>query len=122
MHSNLIMCINRDLPADSAMSMLEAAKPYREQILGLGLDLVEEGHLLVKFQEAYDRARAEGYRLTAHCDVDMVDAVPHIWQCIDQLKVERIDHGINTLDFRTADRRDQGAQHLPDRLSDLAQR
>ena len=31
-HSNLIMCINRDLPADSAMAMLEAARPYRQQI------------------------------------------------------------------------------------------
>src|SRR5262245_3007071 len=96
--SNLIICINRDLPAESATAMLKDVAPYREHILGLGLDSVEEGHPPVKFQEAYDVARAQGYRLTAHCDVDMVDAVKHIWQCIDQLKVERIDHGINTLD------------------------
>ena len=61
------------------MAMLEAAQPYRQQIFGLGLYSVEESHPPVKFQEAYDRARAEGYRLTAHCDVDMVDAVRHIW-------------------------------------------
>jgi adenosine deaminase len=96
--SNLIMCINRDLPLDSAMAMLRDAKPYRDQILGLGLDSVEEGHPPVKFLEAYNRARAEGYRLTAHCDVDMVDAVKHIRQCIEELRVERIDHGINVLD------------------------
>ena len=96
--SNLIMCINRDLPAESAMKMMKDAQPYREHIMGLGLDSVEEGHPPVKFQEAYDLARAEGYRLTAHCDVDMVDAVKHLWQCIDKLGVERIDHGINTIE------------------------
>ncbi|MGE0004301.1 MAG: adenosine deaminase [Parvibaculaceae bacterium] len=96
--SNLIMCITRDLPAEAAMQMLDDAKPYRDHIIGLGLDSVEEGNPPVKFQRHYDRARAEGYRLTAHCDVDMFDAVKHIRQCIDDLKVERIDHGINTID------------------------
>ena len=96
--SNLIMCINRDRPADSAMQMIEDAQPWREHIIGLGLDSVEDGHPPVKFKDHYARARAEGYRLTAHCDVDMVDAVKHLWQCIDILGVERIDHGINTIE------------------------
>jgi adenine deaminase len=96
--SNLIMCINRDLPLDSALAMLRDAAPYREHIIGLGLDSVEDGHPPLKFLAAYERARADGYRLTAHCDVDMTDAVKHMWQCIGDLRVERIDHGINVLD------------------------
>ncbi len=96
--SNLIMCINRDLPLESAREMLRNAAPYQEHIIGLGLDSVEDGHPPIKFLEVYERARAEGYRLTAHCDVDMTDAVKHLWQCLDELRVERIDHGINVLD------------------------
>ena len=96
--SNLIMCINRDLPLDSALAMLRDALPYRDHIIGLGLDSVEDGHPPIKFLSAYERARADGYRLTAHCDVDMTDAVKHMWQCLDDLRVERIDHGINVLD------------------------
>jgi adenine deaminase len=96
--TNLIMCINRDLPIDSALAMISDAAPYREHIVGLGLDSVEDGHPPVKFLRAYDLARAEGYRLTAHCDVDMRAAVKHIWQCVDELRVERIDHGINVLE------------------------
>ena len=96
--SNLIMCINRDLPLDNALAMLRDAAPYRDHIIGLGLDSVEDGHPPIKFVSAYERARADGYRLTAHCDVDMTDAVKHMWQCLDDLRVERIDHGINVLD------------------------
>jgi adenosine deaminase len=96
--NNLIMCINRDRPADSAMRMIEDAEPWREHIMGLGLDSVEDGHPPTKFQAHYDLARARGYRLTAHCDVDMVDAVKHIGECLNDLRVERIDHGINILE------------------------
>ena len=95
--SNLIMCINRDLPLDSARVMLRDAAPYREHITGLGLDSVEDGHPPIKFVDVYERARGEGYRLTAHCDVDMTDAVEHIWQCLNELRVERIDHGSTCL-------------------------
>ena len=75
--SQLIMCINRDLTLESAVKMLEAARPYRDRIAGLGLDNVEEGHPPIKFRTVYDAARDQGYRLTAHCDVDMIDAREH---------------------------------------------
>ena len=52
----------------------------------------------VKFTEAFARARAEGYRLTMHCDVDQADSVEHIRQCLDEIGVERIDHGVNVLE------------------------
>ena len=96
--AQLIMCINRDLSLDSAMVMLQEARPYLDRIAGLGLDSLEEGNPPVKFRSAYERAGAEGLRLTAHCDVDQQDAVAHIWDCLDILKVDRIDHGINCVE------------------------
>jgi len=33
-----------------------------------------------------------------HCDVDQENSVGHIWQCLDEIKVERIDHGVNSLE------------------------
>jgi len=96
--SRLIMCINRDRSVEGAHAMLDDARPYRALITGLGLDSVEEDNPPIKFAAVYDRARADGYRLTAHCDVDQADIVDHIWQCLDILKVERIDHGINVIE------------------------
>ena len=96
--AQLIMCINRDLPVDSAFRMLEDAKPYRDRIIGFGLDSLEEGNPPTKFLDLYAKARSEGYRLTAHCDVDQTDAVAHIRDCLDLLNVERIDHGINCVE------------------------
>ena len=40
----------------------------------------------------------DGYRFTSHCDVDQTNSVQHIWECLDILKVERIDHGINSIE------------------------
>ena len=33
-----------------------------------------------------------------HCDVDQENSVAHIWQCLDEIGVERIDHGVNALE------------------------
>ena len=96
--SRLIMCINRDLTLESAVATLEAARARRDRIAGLGLDNVEEGHPPIKFRNVYAAARDQGYRLTAHCDVDMLNAREHIRQCIHEIAVERIDHGINVLE------------------------
>lgn len=96
--SNFILSINRDRPLDTAHQAMDAARPYKDRIVGFGLDSVEHGNPPAKFANLYDSARSQGYRLTAHCDVDQVDAVGHIRDCLDLLKVERIDHGINAIE------------------------
>src|SRR4051812_42572806 len=96
--SQLIMCFLRDLSAESAMETLEQALPYGDSIVGVGLDSDERGNPPVKFAEVFARARREGFRLTMHCDVDQQDSVAHIWQCLDTIRVERVDHGVNALE------------------------
>jgi adenine deaminase len=98
LHVQLIMCFLRDMSADSALATLEQSLPYRDQIIGVGLDSDERGNPPVKFRSVFERARDEGYRLTMHCDVDQADSVAHIWQCLDDIGVERIDHGVNCLE------------------------
>jgi len=101
LRTQLIMCFLRDLPADSAMQTLETSLAYRDWIAGVGLDSDEKDNPPIKFEAVFRRARAEGYHLTMHCDVDQQNSVAHIWQCLDDIKVERIDHGINCLDDET---------------------
>jgi adenosine deaminase len=98
LRSRLIMCFLRDHTPESALETLEASLPYREWIVGVGLDSDERGNPPIKFKDVFERARVEGYRLTMHCDVDQEDSVRHIWQCIDDIGVERIDHGVNSLE------------------------
>ena len=94
----LIMCFLRDMTAESALATLEQSLPHRDKIIGVGLDSDERGNPPVKFREVFARAREHGYRLTMHCDVDQADSVAHIWQCLDDIGVERIDHGVNCLE------------------------
>ena len=98
LRSRLIMCFLRDLSAESAMETLEQALPYGDRLVGVGLDSDERGNPPVKFREVFARARKEGFRLTMHCDVDQEDSVGHIRQCLDEIRVERIDHGVNVLE------------------------
>ena len=99
--SQLIMCFLRDLSAESAMETFEQSLPYKDRIVGVGLDSDEKGNPPVKFKDVFARARREGYRLTMHCDVDQQDSVAHIWQCLDEIEVERVDHGVNALEDAT---------------------
>jgi len=95
--SALIMCFLRDMSADSAMQTLEQALPWREWIIGVGLDSDERDNPPAKFAGVFERARTEGFLRTIHCDVDQQDSVAHIWQTLD-IGVDRIDHGVNCLE------------------------
>ena len=96
--SGLIMGLLRDMSAESAIQMLEQSLPYRDRIVGVGLDSNERGNPPVKFQDAFSRARSEGYMLTMHCDHLQQNSVEHIRQCLDIIGVDRIDHGYHVLD------------------------
>src|SRR5262245_35467985 len=97
-HSQLIMCFLRDWSAEFAMATLLQSLPYKEWLIGVGLDSDEQNNPPSKFAQVFKRARAEGYLLTMHCDVDQQDSVSHIWQAIRDIGVHRIDHGVNALE------------------------
>ena len=92
------MCLLRDQSAEYGMATLVQSLPYRDWIVGVGLDSDEKGNPPVKFAEVFKRARAEGYQVTMHCDVDQEDSVEHIRQCLVLIGVDRIDHGVNILE------------------------
>jgi adenine deaminase len=96
--SQLIMCFLRDWSAEFAMATLLESLPYKQSIVGVGLDSDERNNPPVKFKKVFERAREEGYLLTMHCDVDQQDSVVHIRQCLNEIDVARIDHGVNSLE------------------------
>ena len=96
--SNLIMCFLRDLSAESADEHLEMCLPYLDRIIGVGLDSDEKDNPPSKFREVFRRAREHGLKLTMHCDVNQKDIGEHMWECLNDIRVDRIDHGINSLE------------------------
>ena len=96
--AQLIMCFLRDFQAEYAMATLLESLPYRDWIVGVGLDSDEKGNPPAKFAAVFERARQEGYMLTMHCDVDQQNSIEHIRQCVEQIGVDRIDHGVNVLE------------------------
>lgn len=96
--SQLIMCFLRDMSAESAMEHLEMVKPYRHWIVGVGLDSDEKNNPPIKFDAVFKKAREMGLKLTMHCDVNQQNTLVHIGQCLDEIVVDRIDHGVNSLE------------------------
>jgi adenosine deaminase len=94
--ATLIMCFLRHLSEDEAIATLEEALPFRDKIIGVGLDSSEVGHPPEKFARVFERARQLGLRLVAHAGEEGPPA--YIESALDVLKVERIDHGVRVLD------------------------
>lgn len=94
--SHLILCFLRHLSEEDAFSTLEAALPFREHFIGVGLDSSELGHPPEKFARVFARCRELGLRVVAHAGEEGPPS--YIWQALDVLKVERIDHGVRCLE------------------------
>jgi adenosine deaminase len=97
-HADLILCMLRDLSAEHAMSTLMEALPYKDWIVGIGLDSDERGNPPSRFAAVFARARAEGFLLTMHCDIDQPDSIEHIRSALLDIGVDRIDHGTNVVE------------------------
>lgn len=92
------MCFLRDLSPESAMEHYKAALPYRDIIIGIGLDSNEEDRPPALFEEVFSLARHDGLKLTMHCDVDSKNTHDHIRQAASVVAgkgLDRIDHGLN---------------------------
>lgn len=94
--SHIIMCFLRHLSEEEAFKTLDMALAHKDKIIGVGLDSSEVGHPPSKFQRVFDKARAEGFKSVAHAGEE--GPPEYIWEALDLLKVERIDHGVRSLE------------------------
>ena len=94
--SALIMCFLRHLSAEEAMETLHSSLPFREWIVGVGLDSSEVGNPPEEFKAVFDEAREHGLLIVAHAGEE--GPPEYIWQALDDLKVSRIDHGVRCVE------------------------
>ena len=92
--ASLIMCFLRHLSEQEAFETLEQALPHRAKIIGIGLDSGEIGNPPEKFARVFARCRELGFHLVAHAGEEGPPA--YVWTALDLLKVERIDHGVQS--------------------------
>ena len=97
--SHLIMCFLRDLSVQDAMATLEQSLAHRDVIFGVGLDSAEMGNPPQKFQYVFEQAAGAGFRVVAHAGEE--GPPDYIWQALDVLGAERIDHGVRCLEDRS---------------------
>ena len=94
--SGLILCFLRHLDEESALRTFEAARPWFDRILGVGLDSSELGNPPAKFARVFERARGEGLRVVAHAGEE--GPPDFVREALDVLQVERIDHGVRAME------------------------
>jgi adenosine deaminase len=101
--SKLILCFLRHLDEAAAFAALKQAEPYLDRIEGVGLDSSELGHPPSKFERVFRAARERGLKCVAHAGEEGPPA--YVWEALDLLKVDRIDHGNRALEDEALVRR-----------------
>lgn len=94
--SGLILCFLRHLPAEEAMACLDEAASHADLLLGVGLDSSEVGHPPERFADVFRRAREMNLHVVAHAGEE--GPPEYVWQALDLLGAERIDHGVRALE------------------------
>lgn len=92
--AELILCFLRHLSEREAFETLEEALPHRGRFIGVGLDSSERGHPPEKFARVFARCGELGLHRVAHAGEE--GPPQYVWQALDLLRVERIDHGVRS--------------------------
>ncbi|KFY29976.1 hypothetical protein V494_08347 [Pseudogymnoascus sp. VKM F-4513 (FW-928)] len=94
--SKLIMCFLRDMAVASANDHFTLAENHSYfsdgTIAGIGLDSAEVGFPPELFQNVYGQAKEAGIHRTAHAGEE--GGIEYLSGALDNLHVERIDHGV----------------------------
>ena len=94
--ARLIACFLRDRDPAEADDLLPRLLPYRDLVLGVGLDSAEVGYPPELFERVFARAADEGLHRVAHAGEEGPPA--YVWSALDRLGVERVDHGNRSLE------------------------
>ena len=92
----LIACFVRDRPVSEAMITLEGLAAHLDVVAGVGLDSAEVGNPPSAFREVFAAAEELGLHKVAHAGEEGPPA--YVWEALDVLGVERIDHGIRSVE------------------------
>ena len=93
---SLILCFLRHLTERDAFQVLEDTTEYHSEFIGVGLDSSETGHPPAKFARVFAAARDLGFKLVAHAGEE--GPPEYVWEALDVLGVDRIDHGNRALE------------------------
>jgi adenosine deaminase len=95
--SRLIPAINRELGPATAEEFLDMVlADRRDEVIGIGLDYLEDGFPPGPYAAVYERARAAGLKATAHAGES--GPAENIRDSIALLGCSRIDHGYHVVD------------------------
>jgi adenosine deaminase len=92
----LILSFLRHLSEEEAFKTLEQAMPFRDAFVAVGLDSSEKGFPPRLFERVFAKARSEGLFTVAHAGEE--GPPEYIWEALDLLKIERIDHGVRAIE------------------------
>ncbi|MEJ6007380.1 adenosine deaminase [Paucibacter sp. AS339] len=95
----LILCFLRHLSEKDALATLDAALPWRDRFIGVGLDSAEQDNPPERFARVFARARELGLHCVAHAGEE--GPPDYIRGALDTLRAERIDHGVRCLEDAT---------------------
>jgi adenosine deaminase len=87
--------IDRTISPDRSLKFVERIIGYKDEVglIGLGLESQEVGYPAGPHAPAFRLARENGLKLSAHCGEEYAAGPAGVWEVLDSLEPDRIDHG-----------------------------